>query len=395
MVLAPNMNKSLFIDISCSQIWKTNQNTCGDVFLSKRFPKERRVIAVLSDGLGSGIKANILGQMTATMLLRYVEQGRDIEKAAEVIMDTLPICRVRKISYSTFTVVDCHENGSVVIVEEGNPGFVWMRNGVHMEAEPEIIVSKKFSTRKMHRYQINMLPDDRLIFCSDGVTQAGLGSPRLKAGWQRSGLIDYSKTLLLDNPELTSQELARRITLAATYKCIDNFVKDDTSTAVLHVRTPRTVLVFTGPPFHMERDNEHCQRFNQFPGQKVICGGTTANIVSRELDRKKETTMASGDLPGISVMEGVDLVSEGILTLTRVLEYLENPPAKEVKDAAISLASIFMENDCISFMVGAKMNQAYYDPEWPIELEIRKTVVRRIAKVLEEKYLKKVEIEFV
>lgn len=389
------MNKSLFIDLSCSQIWKTNQNTCGDVFLSKRFPKERRVIAVLSDGLGSGIKANILAQMTATMLLRYVEEGRDIEKAAEVIMNTLPICRIRKISYSTFTVVDCHENGSVVIVEEGNPGFVWMRNGMHLEAESEIIVSKKFSTRKMHRYQIKMLPDDRLIFCSDGVTQAGLGSPDMKGGWKRAGLIGYAKSLLSKDPTLPSQELAKRITLAATHKCIDNFVKDDTSTAVLHVRSPRTLLLFTGPPFHMERDKELCHRFIQFPGRKAICGGTTANIVSRELDRKVETTMATGDLPGISMMEGVDFVSEGILTLTRVLEYLENPPPKEKKDAAILLAALFMNNDCISFMVGAKMNLAYYDPEWPIELEIRKTVVRRIANVLEENYLKKIEIEFV
>ena len=115
----PDMSKSLFIDVSCSQIWKTKQNTCGDVFLSKRFPKERRVIAVLSDGLGSGVKANILAQMTATMLLRYVEEGRDIEKAAEVMMDSLPICRVRKISYSTFTVVDCRETDRLSLWKKG------------------------------------------------------------------------------------------------------------------------------------------------------------------------------------------------------------------------------------------------------------------------------------
>ena len=389
------MNKSSFIDVSCFQRWKTGQNTCGDVFLKKRFPEERRVIAVLSDGLGSGIKANILGQMTATMLLRYVEEGREIEKAAEVIMDSLPICRIRKISYSTFTVVDCRENGSVEIVEEGNPGIIWMRNGMHLELEPEIIISKKFRDRKLRRYQLKMLPDDRLIFCSDGVTQAGLGSPDLKSGWKRSGLIEFAKKTLTENPALPSQELARRITLAATHKCLNDFVKDDTSTAVLHIRKPRTLLIFTGPPFHMERDNEHCRNFISFNGQKAICGGTTAKIVSRELEREMTTEMAKGDLPGISAMAGVDLVTEGILTLTRVLEYLENPPARQTQNAATRLAALFMTNDYISFMVGARMNLAYYDPEWPIELEIRKNIIKRIARILEVKYLKKIKINFV
>lgn len=389
------MNKPMFIDVSCSQKRKMGQNTCGDVFLSKRFPEERRVIAVLSDGLGSGIKAHILGQMTATMLLRYVEEGRDIEQAAEVIMNSLPICRIRKISYSTFTVVDCRENGSVEIVEEGNPGFLWMRNGVNMEVEPEIIASRKFIDRKMRRYQFKMFPDDRLIFCSDGVTQAGLGSPELKSGWKRSGLIEFTKKTLINNQNLSSQDLAQKITMAATHRCEKKIIKDDTSTAVLHIRKPRSLLIFTGPPFHMERDNEHCEYFIRFEGQKAICGGTTANIVSRELGRKVTTKMATGNLPGISIMEGIDLVTEGILTLTRVLEYLENPPAKGTEDAGIKLASLFLENDCISFMVGAQMNMAYYAPEWPIELELRKNIIRRIAKILEDKYLKKIEIKFV
>jgi hypothetical protein len=383
------------MDVSCSQISKTGENVCGDVFFSKRYPGERRLIAVLSDGLGSGVKANILAKMTATMLLKYVEAGRDILKAAEVIMNSLPVCRIRNISYSTFTVVDYHENGSVVIVEEGNPGFIWMRNGKQVHAVPEIIISRNFIERKMHRYQIIMNPEDRIIFCSDGVTQAGLGCPGIKSGWKQSGMIEYTQFLLKQNPEISSRQLAELIGTTASHKGIDGLVKDDISAVVLHVRKSRSLVVLTGPPFHAERDSEHCNRFIDFNGKKAICGGTTARIVSRELNKKVVTTMAKGDLPGKSLMEGIDLVSEGILTLTRVQEYLENPPAADIRNAATELVALFMESDCIRFMIGAKMNMAYYAPEWPVELEIRRTVIKRISKILEDKYLKRLILEFI
>ncbi len=389
------MNNQVFIDVSCSQKQKTNQNTCGDVFLSKRYPGERRVITVLSDGLGSGIKAHILGQMTATMLLRYAENGRNIEKAAEVVMNSLPECRIRKISYSTFTVADCRENGKVEILEEGNPGFLWLRQGRNLEAEYEIIASSQFRERKMKRYRLNMEPDDRLVFCSDGVTQAGMGSAGLSSGWKRTGLLEHTLSLLEREPRISSRELAGRITSEAVTKSGDGIIRDDTSAAVIHIRTSNQLLIFTGPPYHRERDNEHAEFFKNFKGQKAVCGGTTANITARELGLEIETDIPEGDLPGISHMPGTDLVTEGILTLTRLLDYLENPPGSRIADAAVKLMQLILSNDSIMFMVGSNMNIAYYDPEWPMELELRKNLIRRIAGILEDKYMKKTEIKFI
>src|SRR5574344_906908 len=137
----------MFIDIDCSQLKKYNQNAYGDYFLSKRYPDLGRLIAVLSDGLGSGIKANILSCMTATMLLKFVEGQVNIKKAAEIIMNSLPVCKVRKISYSTFSAIDCDDEGNVKIVEEGNPQFILIRGTEVLSANSQDVVSKKFKNR--------------------------------------------------------------------------------------------------------------------------------------------------------------------------------------------------------------------------------------------------------
>ena len=138
----------MFIDIDCSQMKKYNQNAYGDYFISKRYPDEAKLIAVLSDGLGSGIKANILSCMTATMLLKFIEGAQiQISKAAEIIMNSLPVCKVRKISYSTFSAIEVDDEGNAKIVEEGNPQFIWIRNGEVLQPEYKSIPSKTFKNR--------------------------------------------------------------------------------------------------------------------------------------------------------------------------------------------------------------------------------------------------------
>ena len=127
----------MFIDIACSQKKKYNQNAYGDYFASNRFPNMNRVVAVLSDGLGSGIKANILACMTSTMLLKFMENHFDIEKSCEIIMNSLPVCKVRGISYSTFSAIDCFEDGNAKIVEEGNPDFIWIRGKYNDSNKPQ------------------------------------------------------------------------------------------------------------------------------------------------------------------------------------------------------------------------------------------------------------------
>ncbi len=386
----------MFIDIDCSQMKKYNQNAFGDYFVSKRFPNESRLVAVLSDGLGSGIKANILSCMTATMLSKFISNDQiPLKHAAEIIMNSLPICKVRHISYSTFSAIDCYDDGNARIAEEGNPDFVWIRDGDVIKPKFQSIQSKNFKNRKMKVYKLKFKLGDRVIFCSDGVTQSGLGGGRLKLGLRREGLISIIKDKLAENPEISSSELASYIVNQARNIETDRNPKDDISACVLYFRKPREALVFTGPPYHQQKDSEYARMFWNFNGKKAICGGTTANLISRELNLpiRMDTTISVGKLPAISYMDGIDLVTEGILTLTKTLEYLENGTF-DIDNAAGKLVKFLLDSDCINFMVGAKLNQAHYDPALPIEIEIRKNIVKKMAKALQDKYFKKVSVQY-
>lgn len=384
----------MFIDIDVAQEKKYNQNTFGDYFASKRFPDSGRLLAVLSDGLGSGVKANILACMTSTMLLKFMEEGTSIKKACETVMNSLPVCQVRKISYSTFSAIDCNENGTAKIVEEGNPQFLWIRNGEVLEPEFEVLTSKEFPNRHMHIYHLKMQTNDRLIFCSDGVTQAALGTKNLRLGLRREGLIEIVKKELEKEPDISSSNLAKRIVKQAILTELDRKPKDDISAVCVYYREPRNAVVFTGPPYHQSKDKFYAQALIDFNGKKAISGGTTANLVSRELNIpiKTNINLNIGKLPAISYMEGIDLVTEGILTLTKACEYLETGEVNH--DAAGDLVKFMLDTDCITFMVGAKLNQAHYDPNLPIEIEIRKNVIKKISDILENKYYKKVTIQY-
>lgn len=385
----------MFIDIDCSQKKKYNQNAYGDFFKSERFTDMNRLVAVLSDGLGSGIKADILACMTSTMLLKFLKENADIEKSCEIIMNSLPVCKVRGISYSTFSAIDCYDDGKAIIVEEGNPDFIWIRDGEVLKPECTIIESKNFKNRKMRVYDIKLELNDRIIFCSDGATQVAMGTKTYPLGLERDGLINIILSKLKMDKNISSSELSNYLIKQIELIAPDKKLLDDTSIVSIYCREPREALVFTGPPYHIEKDNYYANTFKNFKGKKAIAGGTTANIISRELNIpvKTDLSLNVGNLPGIYCMDGVDLVTEGILTLTKTMEYLEDNNYQN--DAAGKLKRFMLDSDCISFLVGAQLNQAHYDPNLPIEIEIRKNIVRKIAKILEDKYLKKVKVQFI
>lgn len=390
--------RDFFLDIDHYQYCKDGQYVAGDVFLTHRIKEENRVISVLSDGLGSGIKASVLATLTATMAMKYTSSYADVRETAEVIMDTLPVCKVRKISYSTFTIIDVNSSGHARIIEHGNPNYILLRGIEAVTVKRKPIQLEKWLDREVKFSEIDLHIGDRILYFSDGVSQAGMGCADMPLGWGRANVIEQARKWLKLDKDISSRQLA--MSIASRARHIDNFEpKDDITCGALFFRHPRRLLVVTGPPFSQTRDTEFAQMFDSFSGRKVICGGTTASIIGRELDRDIDMDLDQIDpeIPPVSAMEGVDLITEGTLTLSKVAEILERGQKPEFmrQNGATALTSILLDSDQIYFLVGTRVNEAHQDPNLPLELDIRRNIIKKITTLLEEKYLKETYKRFI
>jgi serine phosphatase RsbU (regulator of sigma subunit) len=257
----------------------------GDVFLSQKNPSDGRVITALSDGLGSGIKAGVLATLTATMATRFIAANIPIKRAAEIIMNTLPVCKERGISYATFTLVDIEPSAAVRIMEYDNPPYILVRQNTVVEPIKEmtelIRKNKKTAPRRESILQYSRYdakPGDRLIFFSDGVTQSGMGSSVFPFGWGFENVQTFVLECITTNPNISARELAKKVVQQAS--SFDGYnPKDDITCGVIYFRNPRDMLVVSGPPVLKENDKVLASLFDTFDGRKIVCGGTTLIIV--------------------------------------------------------------------------------------------------------------------
>ena len=391
------MTGESFIDVDFCQEAKQGQVVAGDVFRSRKIKEEGRLITVLSDGLGSGVKAGVLANLTATMALRYTAAFVDVRLSAKTIMDTLPVCEQRKISYSTFTIVDLDEDGQTRVIEHGNPPLLLLRGGSPAPLERASLTLEAWKERVIYYSEFATQPGDRIVFYSDGVSQSGLGRAGLPFGWGPERVTRFLQRQIEAEREISSRELTRQL-VAEALANDGQAAKDDISCGSIYYRRPRQLLVITGPPFHRERDGELADLVRTFEGRKAICGGTTAGIVARLLDTPVTMDLRNLDpeIPPAAVMAGVDLVTEGTITLAKVAELLErgNPVEPKRKNPAADLVSLMLQSDIVQFAVGTRINEAHQDPSIPVELELRRNIVRKIANLLETRHLKEVRLRF-
>lgn len=395
------MSTGNYFEIEYKTLHKEGQQICGDVVMHKRIPEENRTIVVLSDGLGSGVKANILATMTASMLINFTKVNTSLMHTVKTIMKSLPVDSVRQISYATFTLLDIHDDGRISMVEFGNPSAIIIRdkktlslikNEMFVEAKsfasPQCIFTSDFCLEK----------GDLVIICSDGVSQSGLGNTSLPKGWHVELMQEYVQNYLDKITEITARNV-RDVILKKAMLNDDNELKDDTSCCVVYMREPRKMMLVTGPPFDADNDELLAAKLAEFEGVKAVCGGSTAQIIAREWKQQLRAVPLrhSSGMPAKSLLDGIDLVTEGILTIGKLQSLLEKTETleTEIESPAAELARLFSENDDITFVVGTRVNEAHQDPTLPVELEIRRNVVKSIAQLLREKFLKEVHVTYI
>lgn len=378
----------LHAEVAVSQLSKAGEELCGDTVEVVRTPTD--TIIVISDGLGSGVKANILATLTTKIASSMLRRGIPLEDVVNTITATLPVCRQRKIAYSTLHIIKISAEGLATVVEFDCP-TTFLKRSNHVVPFP--VVEKIVGGKLIKEGQLLLQENDIIVAVSDGVIHAGIGG-LLKLGWGWQGIaeqLNQECPALIDSESLSSQI----IRCCAGYY-LDR-AGDDSTVVAVKIRRPLQLTLLTGPPANNAYDDKVICRFLAQPGKKVIAGGTTANIVSRITGRslKVDLTYHDPDIPPTGHMEGIDLVTEGVLTLNAAVDRIRNSTVwNQQQDGASLLARILMESDQIDIIAGTAVNPAHQNPNFPTQINIKAQVLAQLQSVLKTKG-KQVSIEWV
>lgn len=376
----------LYIDVDYESLNKFGEELCGDKVEVLR--NNESVIVVLSDGLGSGVKANILATMTIKIIGTLMMNGAPIEEAVETIASTLPVCNERGLAYSTFTILQVFNSGEAYLVEFDNPSAFFMRRGRNIDIER---TSREIGGKLIQESRFRVQPEDMFVMVSDGVVHAGINKT-LNLGWQWENVKEYIQRTY--RSDLSARGIAKLLMSV----CDNLYMQkpgDDTTVVAVKTRKHVHADVMVGPPVDAGDDAQVVDKFIHGEGKKVVCGGTTSQIVSRELGRKiiANFNYFNPAVPPTAEIDGIDLTTEGVLTIGKSLEYIKKCMASDStmqdflvlkkQDGASRLAKVLME-DCTSihFYVGRAMNPAHQNPDFPLDLSIKLNLVEEMSKCL-------------
>lgn len=384
-----------FIESGYVSLNKYGEQLCGDHV--EIISHNDTSLMVLSDGLGSGVKASILSTLTSKILGTMIANGLRVDDAVETIAHTLPVCQERKIAYSTFSISNISSSGEVYLIQYDNPTAILIKDGKCTEYPKKKI---EVYGKEIYESRFNINLGDMLLLISDGVVHAGVGQV-YNLGWQRNNICDYLDEHF--DSQLTSKKMAAMLAGACRQLYID-MPGDDATVAVQRMRKLENINVMVGPPVKNNDDEKIISKFLSLEGKKIVCGGTTSQIVARYLNEKVEPQLDYIDkkVPPTATIKGIDLVTEGVLTLSRATEIIDGyTTSGDIDldylvglDGASRLARLLLEESTsIHFFVGTAINPAHQNPDFPMELSIKPRLVRQLAKSLEAAG-KKVVLEF-
>ncbi|MEG1942921.1 MAG: SpoIIE family protein phosphatase [Angelakisella sp.] len=376
---------NLCADIGYRSLNKDGEQLCGD-HIDIVEQDEHSTVIVLADGLGSGVKASILSTLTAKIISTMVAEGLELADCVATIAQALPVCSVRGVAYSTFTIIRIVDNEEAEIIQYDNPNVILLRDGKNYEI-PSTVTN--IGGKQISRSCVTLRENDVFIAMSDGAIHAGVGSS-LNFGWQRADIINFMEALF--DAGFTAKTLTT-ILLDECNRLYGGNPGDDTTVCTIRIRRREPMNMLFGPPHRMEDGNKMMSLFFSKEGKHIVCGGTTSGIVSRYLGKPLVPTLDFFDpqIPPIAKIEGVDLVTEGVITVNKVLEYARDYLADNEayslwgskKDGASQIARLlFEEATDINFYVGRAINPAHQNPNLPINFNIKMQLVEELAAAL-------------
>ena len=384
----------LCADIGYKRINHHGEELCG-VHIDIVEPSDDSTVIVLSDGLGSGVKASILSTLTSKIISTMLAEGLSLEECVETIAATLPVCSVRGVAYSTFTIIHLKNNQTAELIQYDNPHAIIIRdekNWDYPKTELNIGGKKKFKS------VIKLQENDIFVAMSDGCPHAGIGM-LYNFGWKREDIIDFIETLV------PAGYTAKTLSTMLVDEC-DNLYGhkpgDDATACVVKIRKRVPMNMLFGPPANRDDADRMMSLFFSKEGKHIICGGTTSSIAAKFLRKPLRASLnfEQSDIPPIAELEGVDLVTEGVITVNRVVEYANDYLGENKhyehwsfkKDGASLICRLlFEEATDINFYVGKAINPAHQNPDLPINFNIKMNLVEELSKCL-KKMGKKIKV---
>lgn len=387
---------NMFTDIGHYSLNKYGEYLCGDQ-VNVVDTGNGSMVMVLADGLGSGVKACILSTLTAKITATMISQSMSIEECVATIAATLPMCEWRKLAYSTFTIVKVKNSREAEIIQYDNPHAIILREGKNLELP---MTSMEIGGKTIYRSRLKLLEHDVILAFSDGVTHAGVGET-LNLEWQRENIIDFVEKKY--KPSVAAKTLTT-ILLDECSRLYAGKPSDDTTVCAIKIRSRNPVNLLFGPPSDRDDDRKMLSLFFGKAGKHIICGGTTASIAAAYLDKPLKTDCCSldADVPPSGCIDGVDLVTEGLITMQKVLEYARNYLGDNAcyfdwyynSDGASRIAQLLLEEGTdISFFVGRAVNPAHQNPGLSLEFNIKMRLVEELAATL-RKMGKRIKVSY-
>lgn len=378
---------NLYADIGYKSINRVGEQLCGDhVDIVEQ--GENSSVIVLADGLGSGVKASILSTLTSKIISTMMAEGLPLEECVSTIAATLPICSVRGVAYSTFTIVHLIDNTTAELIQYDNPHIILLRDFENYEyPKTKLIIDGK----GIYKSVINLQENDIFILMSDGCPHAGIGTA-YNFGWTRKEITDFMKLIAYSGYN------AKTLSTMLVDECnrlYQGRAGDDTTACVIHIRRRKSMNILFGPPFNRDDCDRMMALFFSKEGKHIVCGGTTASIVAEYLDKplKASLTYECRDVPPTAEIEGVDLVTEGVITLSKVIDYAKDALNNNVKyedwstkrdGVSMICRMLFEEGTDINFFVGRAINPAHQNPQLPINFNIKMNLVDELSTCLKQ-----------